>query len=36
MFPAKWDLSDLWKALESIVVLEFDEEQLKSELGSLG
>ena len=33
--PAKWDLSDLWKALESIVVLEFDEEQLKSELGKL-
>lgn len=33
--PAKWDLSELWKALESIVALEFDEEQLKSELGKL-
>ncbi|WP_374220038.1 preprotein translocase subunit SecA [Alloscardovia macacae] len=33
--PSKWDLKDLWKALGSIVTIDFDEKALLEELGKL-
>ncbi|WP_240680299.1 preprotein translocase subunit SecA [Alloscardovia theropitheci] len=33
--PAKWDLKDLWKALSSIVDVDFDESEILEKLGKL-